>query len=80
MVRQKFENDTNIDSLDIFLEATSKDDMIIISTKYVGCKIDQYWICTNIFDTKTHDLKLNNMEPYEQFFFKCEEYSFNSDF
>ncbi|MDH3312426.1 MAG: hypothetical protein OEM28_04660 [Nitrosopumilus sp.] len=80
MVKQKFENDGNIDSVDILLEATSKDSSVIVRTKYVGCEIDQYWLGTNIPDTQAQDLKSNSMEYYEQFFFKCENYSVNPDF
>ena len=76
MVKQKFENNEHIDNVDILLEVISKDNTVIVRTYYTSCEIDQYWLVTDN-KIQSPDVKSNNLDPHEQFFFKCKDYSVN---
>jgi len=77
LVKQKFENDTSKDVIDIFLEITSKDNTVIFNIEYIGCEIDNYVLGLNDNEPHTQSIESDNIIPYEQFFFKCKEYSVN---
>lgn len=77
LVKRKFANDPKIPEFNVFLEATTKDNKIIVTTKYSQCTIDQYWLWTNTDEQEYRFLKSDNIEPREQFFLKCKGYSIN---
>ena len=77
MVKRKFENDPKIPEFDVFLEATTKDNKVVVTTKYTQCAIDQYWLWTNTDEQEYRFLKSDNIEPREQFFLKCKGYAIN---
>jgi hypothetical protein len=77
MVKRKFEGDAKATDPDIILEAITKDNKVIITTKYVSCAVDQYWLWTDTDEQQYRFLKSDNIEPREQFFFKCKGYSIN---
>jgi len=78
MVKRKFENDPKISDVVIFLDAITKDNKTIVSTKYSGCQIDQYWLWTDTDKEQYRFSKADAIEPHEQFFFKCTGYSVNA--
>ena len=77
MVKRKFENDPKIPEFDVFLEATTKDNKVVVTTKYTQCAIDQYWLWTNTDKEQYRFLKSDSIEPREQFFLKCKGYAIN---
>jgi len=77
MIKRKFENDPKIPEIEVYLEATTKDNQKIVTAKYSGCMIDQYWLWTDTDEQQYRFLKSDNIEPREQFFLKCKGYFIN---
>lgn len=77
LVKRKFANDPKIPEFDVFLEATTKDNKKVVTTKYAACAIDQYWLWTDTDEQEYRFLKSDIIEPREQFFLKCKGYSIN---
>ncbi len=77
LVKRKFANDPKIPLFDVLLEATTKDNKVVVTTKYSECVIDQYWLWTDTDEQEYRFLKSDTIEPREQLFLKCRGYSIN---
>lgn len=64
-------------TLDVILETITKSNKVIVSVKYTGCKIDQYWLYMNVDKTQYNYLGTNAPEPREQYYIKCIGYFVN---